>query len=63
MHKGVRIEYNLVNEYVINHYYNHYYLVKKLICEYDRHEHGCLYSSKVELRCLLVKTLVTTDVL
>jgi len=45
MHKSVRIEHDLVNEYLINHYY----LVKKFICKYGRHEHSCVYWPKVEL--------------
>jgi len=36
---------------------------KKFICKYSPHEHVCVESPKVELRCHVVKTWVTADVL
>jgi len=36
---------------------------KNLICENGSHEHLCIQSPNVQLRCLLVKAWVTSDVL
>jgi len=37
--------------------------VKNLICENGPHEQLCVQSPKVQLRCLLAKAWVTSDVL
>jgi len=37
--------------------------VKKFICKYGPYEHVSVESPKVNLRCLVIKTWVTADIL
>ena len=63
MPRGISNKHILVNQSISIPYYGCKWRCKNLICENGPHEHLCVQSPKVQLRCPLVKAWVTSDVL